>query len=96
MTDNPHRYEPTRHDRTRHKPPCTWSGLAVYAAAALAVPLTLFALAHPAVVAAALLGAAAGLLARPLYRTSARRLDRRRATGADPLPETVGYATTDE
>lgn len=68
----------------------------MYAAAALVVPLTLFALAHPAVVAAALLGAGAGLLARPLYRTSARRLDRRRANGAERLPETVGHATTDE
>lgn len=74
--------------------PRTLGGIALYVGFAALVPLTLFALANPAVVAAGAFGLAAGLLVAPLRRRLARR--RRRATGAERSSEAFGPAATRE
>jgi len=66
MNDANYLHRTTRTVRARYREPRTWGGLALYLGFAALVPLTLFALAHPTVVAAAVAGLSAGLLARPL------------------------------
>lgn len=89
---NPH--TPTRTTHARYRAPRTWGGLALYAGFAALIPLTLFALAHPTVVAAAVAGLSAGLLARPLRHRLTRRRDQSR--NADRPSSAVGHAATKE
>ncbi|PSP56096.1 hypothetical protein BRC82_02880 [Halobacteriales archaeon QS_1_67_19] len=86
----PHASTPTTFGDGRA--PRTPGGLAAYAGFAALILLTLFALAHPAVVAAAAFGLVAGLLMRPLRRRLARRRGRRRPQHGDR--PTNAYAPT--
>jgi len=85
----PHRSTRTVH--ARYGEPRTWGGLALYVGFAALVPLTLFALARPAVVAAAIAGLSAGLLARPLRHRLARR-----SRAVERSTNAVGRAATND
>lgn len=61
----------------RFRVPRTWGELAIYVGFALIIPVTLFALAHPALVVGIVTGATAGLLARPLHRRLTRQPEHR-------------------
>lgn len=90
MNPNPLLHESTPPHRDPNRPPETWAGIALYVGFAAFVPLTLFALAHPAVVAAGLLGTGVGALAGPSLRGLARRPNRRRTDNGDRPPNAVG------
>ncbi|USZ68610.1 hypothetical protein NGM10_02440 [Halorussus salilacus] len=86
MTSNPRPHASTPPHRRPNRPPRTWAGIALYVCSAALVPLALFALSHPAVVAAGLLGTGVGALAGPSLRRLARRPDRRRSVAVDDPP----------
>lgn len=76
--------------------PSTGDGLAVPAGFAALFPLTLLALAHPAVAAATATGVGVGLLARPLFRRLTRRPAGPRTSRIDRPADGVGHAATRE
>ncbi|MFC4548815.1 MULTISPECIES: hypothetical protein [Halorussus] len=84
MNDRHHPHASTRPAHLEDDVPRTWRSFALSVGLVALFPLTLFALAHLAVVAAALVGACAGLLAQPLYRGLQRRLDRYDSDRSDP------------
>lgn len=90
----PHASTPSPHEG--NPPPRTWGGIALYAASVALVPLTLFALAHPAVVAAGLLGTGVGALVGPSLRRLARRPNRPPANNGDRPHSAVGRTATND
>lgn len=93
MNDRQNPHAPTRHVHARCEVPRTWGGLALYVGFAALVPLTLFALAHPRVVAAGVTGVTVGLLARPVLRSLARRPDHH-AEGVERPSNAVSHTPT--
>lgn len=84
MNDHSPTHRSPRTTHARFRLPRTWPELALYVGVVALIPLTLFALAHPMVVAAAI----AGLCARPLATRLARRL--RQSEHVERPSSTVG------
>ncbi|WP_435180172.1 hypothetical protein [Halorussus sp. AFM4] len=95
MYDSSRPQSPTRPARSEPAPQPA-DGLAVLAGFAAVFPLTLLAIAHPAVAAATATGVAIGLLARPLFRRLTRRTAGPRSARHERPGDGVDLAATRE